>query len=203
MRLSRPPAQPPGGNLVPALRIGDGPWPAAADRRGSVAQVVVQLMIPPGQLVHLRLPDGQGIQTGMRRRDGLVPQGRGRQAPAHRAAGPAPRPPAGPNSPAGQPPSPANGAAISTIAREPFPRRLLSQRSDQDGRARRMAGHDRTIIQGRQLPPDRRAPPGITRVALSRQARAADLVATAEFPAAGSRPACHPTGRARPRRRPG
>ena len=74
MRLSRPPAQPPGGNVVPALRIGDGPWPAAADRRGSVAQVVVQLMIPPGQLVHLRLPDGPGIQTGMRRRDGLVPQ---------------------------------------------------------------------------------------------------------------------------------
>ena len=106
------------------------------------------------------------------------------------------------NALAEQPPEKRLGA-ISTIAREPFPRRLLSQRSDQDGRARRMAGHDRTIIQGRQLPPDRRAPPGITRVALSRQARAADLAATAGFPAAGSRPACHPTGRARPRRRPG
>ena len=56
-----------------ALRLGDGSWSVATDHLGHFAQVVVQLMIASGQLVHMRLRDGQGIQAGMRRRDGLVP----------------------------------------------------------------------------------------------------------------------------------
>ena len=44
-----------------------------------------------------------------------------------------------------------------------------------------MAGHDRAVVQVRQLAPDRRAPPGITRVALAGHARVADLVPTPEL----------------------
>ncbi len=33
-----------------ALRIGDVPWPVDADRLSHFAQVIVELMIPPGQL---------------------------------------------------------------------------------------------------------------------------------------------------------
>src|SRR5258708_31775508 len=58
---------------------------------------------------------------------------------------------------------------------EPSLRRLLGKRVDEDRRAYRMAGHDRAIVQVRHLTPDRRAPPGITRVALVRHARVADL----------------------------
>jgi hypothetical protein len=47
--------------MVSALRMGDGSWPADTDRLSHFAQVVVQLMTPPGQLVHLRLRDRQGI----------------------------------------------------------------------------------------------------------------------------------------------
>src|SRR5215472_4376338 len=63
-----------GVKVVSALRRGDGPWPADTDCLSHFAQVVVQLMIPPGQLVHLRLRDGRGIQVGMRGRGRLVPE---------------------------------------------------------------------------------------------------------------------------------
>ena len=46
--------------VVSALRMGDGSWPADTDCLSHFAQVVVQLMIPPGQLVHLRPRDRQG-----------------------------------------------------------------------------------------------------------------------------------------------
>ena len=49
-----------GVKVVSALRISDGSWPADADRLSHFAQVVVQLMIPPRQLVHLRPRDRQG-----------------------------------------------------------------------------------------------------------------------------------------------
>src|SRR5260370_41145164 len=65
--------------------------------------------------------------------------------------------------------------------REPFLRRLLGERIDEDCRACRMAGHDRAVVQVRHLAPDRRAPPGITRVALVGHARVADLVPTPEL----------------------
>src|SRR5437660_9008709 len=65
--------------------------------------------------------------------------------------------------------------------REPSLRRLLGERVDEYGRAYRMAGHDRAVVQVRHLPPDRRAPPGITRVALVGHARVADLVPTPEL----------------------
>jgi len=68
-RLARSAA---GVKVVPALRISDRSWSAGADRLSHFAQVVVQLMIPPGQLVDLRLRDRQGIQAGMRRRGGLI-----------------------------------------------------------------------------------------------------------------------------------
>jgi len=55
-----------------ALGIGDVPWPADADRLSHFAQIIVELMIPPGQLVHPSLRDRPGIQVGMRRRGGLV-----------------------------------------------------------------------------------------------------------------------------------
>ena len=63
-----------GVKVVPALRRGDGPWSVGANCLSHVAQVVVQLMIPPGEPVHLRLRDGQGIQVGVRRRGSLVPE---------------------------------------------------------------------------------------------------------------------------------
>jgi len=44
-----------------------------------------------------------------------------------------------------------------------------------------MADHDRAVVQVRHLAPDRRAPPGITRVALVGHARVADLVPTPEL----------------------
>src|SRR6266700_1444885 len=65
--------------------------------------------------------------------------------------------------------------------REPFLRRLLGERIDEDCRAHRMAGHDRAVVQVRHLAPDRRAPPGITRVALVGHARVADLVPAPEL----------------------
>jgi hypothetical protein len=61
-----------GVKVVSPLRMGDGPWSVDTDRLSHFAQVVVQLMIPPGQLAHLRLRDRQRIQVGMRRRSGLV-----------------------------------------------------------------------------------------------------------------------------------
>jgi hypothetical protein len=48
-----------GVKVVSALRTGDRPWPADMDRLSHFAQVVVQLMIPPRQLVHKRLRDRQ------------------------------------------------------------------------------------------------------------------------------------------------
>src|SRR5215469_3087340 len=62
-----------GVEVVSALRRGDGPWPVDTNCLSHFAHVVVQLMIPPRQLVHLRLRDGQGIEVGMRRRGSLVP----------------------------------------------------------------------------------------------------------------------------------
>src|SRR5579859_5014404 len=64
---------------------------------------------------------------------------------------------------------------------EPFPPRLLGERIDEDCRAYRMAGHNRAVVQAGHLAPDRRAPPGITRVTLSRHARVADLVLNPEL----------------------
>src|SRR5215469_8026499 len=61
-----------GVKVVPALRTGNGPWPVATDRLSHFAQVVIQLMIPPGQLMHLRLRDRLGIEASVRRRSGLV-----------------------------------------------------------------------------------------------------------------------------------
>src|SRR6266700_5262874 len=63
-----------GVKVASALRMGDGPWSVDTDRLRHFAQVVVQLMIPPGQLVHLRLRDRQRIQVSMRRQGGLVPE---------------------------------------------------------------------------------------------------------------------------------
>src|SRR5579864_6524123 len=60
--------------VVSALRVGDRRWHADTDRLSHFAQVVIQLMIPPGKLVHLRLRDRQRIEAGMRRRGGLVPE---------------------------------------------------------------------------------------------------------------------------------
>src|SRR5271154_7078268 len=64
----------------------------------------------------------------------------------------------------------------------PPPAGLVTLRSvqhiEKDCRACRMGGHDRAVVQGRHLPPDRRAPPRITRVALIRHVRVADLVLT-------------------------
>jgi hypothetical protein len=65
--------------------------------------------------------------------------------------------------------------------REPSPRRLPGERMDKDCRAYRMAGHDRAVVQVRHLAPDRRAPPGIIRVALVGHARVADLVPAPEL----------------------
>src|SRR6266567_8178959 len=59
---------------------------------------------------------------------------------------------------------------------EPPLRRLLGERIDEDCRAHRMTGHDRAVVQVRHLTPDRRAPPGVTRVALLGHARVADLI---------------------------
>src|ERR1700685_3549042 len=63
-----------GVKVVSALRVGAGPWSADTDCLSHFAQVVIQLMISPGQLTHLRLRDRRRIQAGMRRRDGLVPE---------------------------------------------------------------------------------------------------------------------------------
>src|SRR6266705_3521731 len=164
-----------GVKVASALRMGDGPWPADADRLSHFAQVVVQLMIPPGQLVHLRLRDRQGIQAGMRRRGGLVLEP---VEHMHRHAWWQPRAElarqlelvAGPAALADE------RSGDQHDRREPSLRRLLGERMDEDCRACRMAGHDRAVVQVRHLAPDRCAPPGITRVALVGHARVADLV---------------------------
>src|SRR6266705_2695142 len=169
-----------GVKVASALRMCDGPWPADADRLSHFAQVVVQLMIPPGQLVHLRLRDRQGIQAGMRRRGGLVLEP---VEHMHRHAWWQPRAElarqlelvAGPAALADE------RSGDQHDRREPSLRRLLGERMDEDCRACRMAGHDRAVVQVRHLAPDRCAPPGITRVALVGHARVADLVPAPEL----------------------
>src|SRR5215469_4946245 len=168
-----------GVKVMSALGRGDGPWPADTDCLSHFAQVVVQLMIPPGQLVHLRLRDGRGIQVNMRGRGRLVAESvehihprTWRQLGAEVAR---------------QLELVAEPAALADERSgdqhnrpKPFLRRLLGQRMEEDCRAYRMADHDRAVVQGRHLPANRRTPPGITRVALVRHARVADLVLTPE-----------------------
>jgi Uncharacterised protein family (UPF0158) len=64
---------------------------------------------------------------------------------------------------------------------EPPLRRLLGERIDEDCRAHRMTGHDRAVVQVRHLTSDRRAPPGVSRVALVGHMRVADLVPSPEL----------------------
>src|SRR6266704_6588250 len=163
-----------------ALRMGDGPWSVDTDRLRHFPQVVVQLMIPPGQLVHLRLRDRQRIQVGMRRRGGLVLESVEHMHPhiwwqpraevarqLELVAGPAALAD--------------ERSGDQHDGPEPSLRRLLGERIDEDRRAHRMAGHDGAVVQVRHLAPDRRAPPGITRVALVGHARVADLVPAPEL----------------------
>src|SRR5712691_12088366 len=169
-----------GVKVASALRMGDGPWSVDTDRLSHFAQVVVQLMIPPGQLAHLRLRDRQRIQAGMRRRGGLVLES---VEHVHPHTWWQPRAEV-----ARQPELVAGPAALADERSgdqhdrpEPPLRRLLGERIDEDCRAYRMARHDRAVVQVRHLAPDCRAPPGITRVALVGHARVADLVPTPEL----------------------
>ena len=192
-----------GMKVVSALRLSDGPWPADTDCLSHFAQVVVQLVIPPGQLVHLRLRDGQR-HTGRHAKAGPSRPGvRGTHAPAHLAAasrrgrcvsselvaGPAAR-------------ADEQGRRSARSPRSPVLRRLPGERIDEDCRARRMAGHRRTVVEVRHLARS----PSSTGHNPGRPRRASAGSGPRTHPralASGSRPACRPTRRARPHRRPG
>src|SRR5215471_999712 len=137
-------------------------------------------MIPPRQLVHLRLRDGQGIEVGMRRRGSLVPYSvehihprtwRQLRAEVTRELELVAAPAALADERSGD----------QHDRPERFLRRLLGERVEEDRRAYRMAGHDRAVVQGRHLAPNCRAPTRITRVALVRHPRVADLVLAPEL----------------------
>ena len=80
-RVDRVPAAPRAGQGADAVAVDQGGcWLACGsrvvrtDRLRDLAQVVVQLMIAPGQPVQPSLRDGAGVQISMRRWRGLVPQ---------------------------------------------------------------------------------------------------------------------------------